>query len=380
MNASYECLLGAGPSVSSSVTITNNTFVGLWTAGVWLCSDGGGEHRITGNVLRNYWRGIVLKDVTNTHVLENTLVGGLSDAIILYGAALHNRVERNHIESHVGVGAAGIRVGWVADPLMPLNNLIGENRILRDTIGIHVFGARTTRITKNVIKISGARTAILLTPSTYLGDPGTQPRDTEIVENEIIFIGPCMPVLGCALRLLGVTVPVLVTNNDWGLRAVSDVEGTIWHQIDDPFAGLVTFVPFRNMTSAVTASPTPTPTPAGSVTSMTAGSGSAVASAAGSGTGAAPVRNVPLSAGCTELTWPGVTGTSVADAAMAIAPASAQRTATIARQANGNEWQFWSVARPAASDPIFTLTRGDTVVVCVQEAATWMIVTEIGGP
>jgi hypothetical protein len=396
---SFECLGGSGYSVSSGVEVADNAFTGRWTAGVWLCSDGGGEHRIRANVMRNYWRAIALKDVTNTTVADNVLVGGLSDAIILYGASLHNRIENNHVESHVGVGAAGIRVGWVADPLMPLDNLVTGNRVLRNTVGIHVFGARTTVITSNIIKISGIRTGILLTPSTFLGDPGTQPRDTEITNNEIIFIGPCMPVIGCGIRLLGVIVPVLATNNDWGLRRPLDVEGVIWHQVDDPVVGLATFMPFQNMTEpAATANgPSPTPSSAGSRSPAPNGTPSPTpngtpgptpdgalvpvsAGATGRSTSPpAPVRNVPLSRGCTELQWPGVTGTSVADAAMAIAPASAQRTATIWRKAGPTGWQVWRVGEPVVSTNVFTLSRGDTVTVCVQEAATWMIVTQVDG-
>jgi hypothetical protein len=379
---SYECLGGVGYSVSSAVEIASNAFTGLWTAGVWLCSDGGGEHRITSNVMRNYWRAIALKDVTDTTAADNVLVGGLSDAIILYGAALHNRIEGNHIESHVGVGAAGIRIGWVADPLMPLDNVISTNRLLRNTIGIHVFGARSTQITGNVCKIAGARTGVLLTPSTHLGDPATQPRDVEIADNEIIFVGPCAPVIGCAVRLLGVTVPVLAIDNDWGLRREPDVEGVIWHQKDDPFTGLVSFVPFENMAEpAPTANgPSPTPSPPASSPTPTPNALVPITLSAGGGvSGPAPIQNVPLSAGCTKLLWPGVSGISVVDAAMAISPAAAQRNATIWRQRE-TEWQVWRVNDPKLNTGLFTLDRGDAVTVCVQESATWMIVTDVGGP
>lgn len=372
--ASAECLLGAGATVSSNVQLMNNTFVGLWTAGVWLCSDGAGEHRIGTNVFRNYWRGIVLKDVTNTEVFDNTLAGGLSDGIIVYGASINNRIGRNQVESHVGVGAAGIRIGWVADPVMPSNNRVEENRILRNTIGIHVFGARSTRIARNVIKGTGVRTGVLLTPSTYLADPGTQPKDTEILENEIVFLGPCTPVLGCSIRLLGVTVPVLAINNDFGLRAPLDVEGVIWHRYDDEVVGIVTYVPFRNQVASppeVTAA-MPSPPP---------GTGGPTAtSATGVGGQSVPIQYVPLAVGCTPMQWTGASGTLVADAAMAITPFIAQRRAVIWRRIAPGTWQTWSVEQPRLNDPVFTLNRGDSIITCVKQPATWMIVTDSGGP
>jgi len=218
-----ECLGPAGSAgvntplpVSNSVTILNNLFTNLLIAGVWLCSDGAGEHLITTNTFRGAWRGIALKDVTDTTVSGNTVIAGRDDGIILYGAALHNLIEKNRVESHVAATAAGIRVGWAADPLLPLDTRIETNELIRDTVGIHVFGARATRIRGNEIKLAGARTGILLTPADTLGDPGSQPRDTEITGNLIVFTGPCAAVVGCAPRLLGVTVPMRAPDNEWG--------------------------------------------------------------------------------------------------------------------------------------------------------------------
>jgi hypothetical protein len=391
---SIECFGTSLPDVSDSVTIRNNLFTNLWIAGIWMCSDGAGEHDITSNVFRNNWRGIVLKDVTDTLVNLNTLIDDRNDGIILYGASLHNTIQGNRVESHVAADAAGIRIGWVADPLVPLDNLVDDNTLVRVTVGIHVFGARTTVITNNDIKVSGARTAILLTPSTTLGDPGTQPYDTEIGSNIIIFTGPCTPVIGCGLRLLGVVTPVLAINNNWGLRRTRDVEAVIWHQNDDPAVGCVLYTPFTPTVlpdvgvpvplCGVAATgvppsgmPTPVPTPIPTMTA-TNGNGTATATATAGATGNSPVTSVSLPSGCSTLSWPGADGLSVADMALGITPAAAQQTATIWRKENG-EWRGYGSARDLATD-VYTIRRNDSLMVCVGQPATWLIPTQVGGP
>jgi hypothetical protein len=373
-----ECFGQGGPTVSNSVTITNNLFTNLLIAGVWLCSDGAGEHAISTNTFRGTWRGIALKDVTDTAVSANTVIAGRDDGIIVYGASLHNLVERNRVESHVSPTAAGIRVGWAADPILPLDTRVEGNELVRVTVGIHVFGARTTRIRGNAIKVAGARTGVLLTPADTLGDPGSQPRDTEVTGNLIVFTGGCAPVVGCGLRLLGVTVPVRATDNDWGLVRPGDVEDIIWHQHDDEKLGVVTYIPFRNM--VLEPSPTPRATPPAS----TAGAPPLPAPplvatpAAGAGAAAAPVTVVTLAAGCTAQPWPGADGVSVIDAVLGISPEGAQRTATVWRRTSDG-WQAWT---PQADGPreAFTLRRGEQLLVCVGQAATWTIPTIVGGP
>lgn len=255
---SLECFGVASVSVTSEVILTNNSFTNLWTSGIWLCSDGGGSHKLENNVFRNYWRGIALKDVTDSKVSGNNLVGGQGDGIIVYGASVSVTVENNRIESNLGLDAAGLRIGWAADPLLPLNNSITGNRILRATIALHVYGAQTTMITNNTINVTGSRTGVLVSTAVRPNGPETQPINTEITGNLIVSDGPCAAGFGCALRLLGVTVPVLAINNDWGQRTVQQVEQTIWHQYDDPVLGLVTFVPFRNQSSTPSATPLPT--------------------------------------------------------------------------------------------------------------------------
>lgn len=384
---SVECFGTSLPDVSDSVTIRNNLFTNLWVAGIWMCSDGAGEHQITSNVFRNNWRGIVLKDTTDTLVNLNTLIDDRNDGIILYGASLHNTIQGNRVESHVAADAAGIRIGWVADPLVPLDNLVDDNQLVRVTVAIHVFGARTTVITNNDIKVSGARTAILLTPSTTLGDPGTQPYDTEIANNIIIFTGPCTPVIGCGLRLLGVVVPVLAINNNWGLRRIRDVEAVIWHQLDDPAVGCVLYTPFLPTVLPDIGIPTPlcglgtapisVATPAATATaSATPANSSATATQVSAGN--APITSVSLSAGCSTIMWPGASGVSVADMALGITPAAAQQTATIWRRDNG-EWRGYGSARDLATD-VFTIRGNDPLMVCVSQSATWLIPTQVGGP
>jgi hypothetical protein len=242
----------------------------------------------------------------------------------------------------------------------------------------------------NQIKVSGARTAVLLTPSTTLGDPGTQPYDTEIVSNIIVFTGPCTPVIGCGLRLLGVVTPVLAVNNDWGLRRASDVDAVIWHQYDDPAVGCAEFIPFTNRSMVETqpaaacgvplppgagmppAAATASPTPGNGMATVTAGSGN------GNGSGG-PVTSIPLASGCTNLNWPGASGVSVADVALGISPATAQQGATIWKKTNG-DWRGFSSAREAGASDVFTISRNDALLVCVPQSATWLIPTEVGGP
>lgn len=388
-----ECFGGTPAGVSDSVTIHSNLFTNQWLAGIWMCSDGAGEHSIDNNTFRNNWRGVALKDVTNSTVSNNTLTDEKSDGIILYGASLRNTVNANRVESHIAASAVGIRIGWIADPIVPLSNNVTNNQLIRDTIGIHVFGARTTVIQGNQIKLSGARTAILVTPSTALGDPGTQPRDTEITGgNVIVFIGGCSPVIGCGLRLVGVTVPVLATDNDWGLRRPADVEGVIWHGVDDPTLGLVTFMPFRNMVVEVTATPgagtTGTGAPGAMPGAPTSGAATPAAGASGpmpgapsSGSAAALTTTVSLDAGCNDVNWPGANDYNVDLAAMGIVPAAAQRSATIWRKNNG-DWVGWSANQdlPTRVADVFPLRRGDPLLVCVSQPATWLIPTQVGGP
>jgi hypothetical protein len=292
----------------------------------------------------------------------------------------------------VAADAAGIRIGWVADPLVPLDNLVENNQLVRVTVGVHVFGARTTVIRGNQIKVSGARTAVLLTPSTTLGDPGTQPYDTEIVSNIIVFTGPCTPVIGCGLRLLGVVVPVLAVNNDWGLRRAGDVDAVIWHQYDDPAVGCAEFIPFtnRSVTDTVPAAacgvplppgtgmpPPPStepPPPTNGMATVTSGNGNGN----GGGSGG-PVTSISLVSGCNNITWTGASGVSVADVALGISPAAAQQGATIWKRTNG-DWRAFSSAREAGASDVFTISRNDALLVCVPQAATWLIPTEVGGP
>lgn len=394
---SFECFGDAAADVSDALTIKNNHF-NMWLAGIWLCSDGGGLHDISGNIVQNNWRGIALKDIFQSVIKDNRLADNRSDGIIVYGASIRNRVETNTIESHVAAHAAAIRVGWVADPILPFDNLVEANKILRATIAVHVFGARKTLIRNNDMKLSGARTIILLTPAGALGDPGVQPRDTEITGNIIVFTGACAPVIGCALRLLGVTVPVQATDNDWGHRRVLEVEGVIWHKVDDPIVGLVTFIPYRNQ--LVESTPTPSagtgPMPGSTGTAPATGAGSSTATAtppsagAGSGTatptptptettgnGDALTTTVRLSSGCTSLNWPGASGVSVVDMALAMLPAEAQRTARIWKRENGS-WRAWSPIGDAPND-VFFLTRSDELIVCVPQPVTWTVPTRVGG-
>ncbi|MFN8579356.1 MAG: NosD domain-containing protein, partial [Gemmatimonadaceae bacterium] len=360
-----ECLGTTNVNVSDAVTITNNLFTNLWVAAVWLCSDGAGEHEIRDNVFRNNWRGITLREVTDSRIIGNTLVDNRSDGIIVYGAALRNRIESNRVESHVAPSAAAIRIGWVADPIAPLDNRIEGNQLIRDTVAVHVFGARTTQIRNNEIKISGSRTAILLTTATVPGDPATQPRDTEITGNILVFTGPCAAPIGCAIRLSGVTAPVLATDNDWGLRRTADVEGVVWHNRDEEGLGLVTFTPFRNQqpeptpaagTTVITggpppgvppfaplptptpvspefppappffSSPTPTPTPV-SALPMTGITFPTSPTLAGAGNGS--FVTVSLSQGCSYVSWPGATDVSVVDAVQGILPSTARSGAVV---------------------------------------------------
>ncbi len=347
----FECLGGAPAGVSDSVRIANNLFTNQWLAGIWLCSDGAGEHEISGNTLRNNYRGIVLKDVTDTSVSTNTLIDGRSDGIILYGASLRNDVASNRVESHIAPAAAGIRVGWVADPIVPLDNLLQRNVLIRDTVGVHVFGARTTQLRENEIKISGNRTAILITPSTFAYDPGTQPIDTEITGNVIVFAGPCASVIGCAIRLNGVTVSVRATDNDWGLRRQLDVEGVLWHAYDDTSLGVIVFTPFRNqaeVTSAPTTIPRPGSTPRPSVSGAFTGppistdvtptitvqpSASATATASptgrgpasGSGSGSGPMPGAPGTGSGGTATSTATNGTSSTNGTNAVSGTSSGR-------------------------------------------------------
>lgn len=384
-----ECLGGGGIDVSDSVSITNNVFTNLWLAGVWMCSDGGGEHLIRANTFRGNHRGLVLKDITNSTIQDNVLVDDRSDGIILYGASLRNRLVNNRVESHVSVDAAGIRIGWVADPLAPLDNRLENNRLARDTIGVHIFGARSTRLINNEIKISGSRTAILITPSSAPGDPGTQPYDTEITGNVLIFQGACGRVLGCAIRLLGTSVNVIATDNEWGYRRSTDVEGVIYHRADDPTLGQVIFQPFRAQID------TPTPTPSATATATatsppgTIGNSNSFApptpapttTTSGTGTGGtAPPGTIvlDLDGGCQTIRWPGPNGVSVVDAVMGLQPAIVQRAVIVLRQ-EGGEWVGWG---PETSTPedIFFIDANQVLQICVSQPATWIIPTAIGDP
>lgn len=383
-----ECIGGAPDGVSDSVTISTNLFTNVWLAGIWLCSDGAGEHNIDGNVFRNNWRGIVLKDITNSTVQNNTLIDGKSDGIVLYGASLRNTITKNRVESHVAASAAAIRIGWLADPIVPLANDVTSNQLVRDTVGIHVFGARTTLITGNEIKITGVRTGILITPSSFPLDPSTQPRDTEITGgNRIIFNGPCGPVFGCAIRLVGVSVPVRADGNDYGLRRAADVEGFIWHKVDDPTLGLVTFTPFTNQREEPTPSPSPVPsviptsvtttTRTPNVTPTTGATPSATPTPPGGGDNTAVVT-LDLVSGCNPENWRGPNDYLVSDALMGITPPEAQRTATIWRL-QGGEWMGWSAATSAPTD-VFLLQSNEQLLVCVDRPSRWQVPLLVGGP
>jgi parallel beta-helix repeat protein len=379
---SIECFGQPGPGVSDSVTITNNIFTNLWLSGIWLCSDGGGEHQITGNILRGNFRGISLKDITNSTISDNVLTDDRSDGIVLYGASLRNRIVNNRIESHVSPDAAGIRIGWIADPFVPLDNRLENNRLARDTVGVHIFGARSTQLKSNEIKISGARTAVLITPSTFPLDPSTQPRDTEITGNVLVFAGPCSQALGCAIRMVGTTVPVLATDNDWGFRSPGDVEGAIWHRTDDPVLGFATFSPFRGEVT-----PTPRPTVSGSATPTGNGTPGPTSTPSSNGTptptpgsNGGGFTSVTLNQGCQTIMWPGAGGLSVLDAVQGISPVAAQRTTMIWQRQSNGEWRGWGpgLDRRAPGD-IFNLQRGDTLQVCIGQRAEWSIPTTIGG-
>jgi parallel beta-helix repeat protein len=374
-----ECLGAVKPGISDSVTIRANLFTNLWIAGVWLCSDGGGGHVISGNDFRNNWRGIALKDVTNSTVADNVLLDERSDGIILYGASLRNLIDNNRIESHVAPDAAGIRIGWLADPIVPLDNRVERNRLIRDTVAIHIFGARTTQLHRNDIKITGFRTAILITPSFPVGLFISQPTDTEITDNVIVFSGACTAVVGCAIRLLGTMVAVLATDNDWGLRRAADVARVIWDHEENPALGVVTFIPFKFQIMEVTAAPpgaAATP-PAGSPSPVPAPTMPPVAVPTPP-LGPPPVTGIELAPGCTTVRWPGVDGYSVVDAALGLMPIAAVERASIWMLDNG-EWRGWN-GTPGAPSEVFLLRRNAELIVCVDRPATWLIPTQVGGP
>jgi parallel beta-helix repeat protein len=235
-----ECL-GLGPDVSDGVTLANNLVEGNANAGVWLCSDGGGLHSISTNVLRNNGRGVLLRAISNSTVASNTISNDTQDGIVLYDVASNNTLSNNTVESHRTPGSAGIRVGGFGAVYYPLATTVTGNRLLRNWVGVTLSGAQNTLVQSNTITAEALRTAVLVQVGSATGAALTQPSGTVLRQNALVSNGGCTASAGCAIRLDGgVTVDVDATQQtSYGIPPTTDVNVVLWHKPNDPSLGFI---------------------------------------------------------------------------------------------------------------------------------------------
>ncbi len=236
---STECL-GAGSDATNAATIAANSIGRNVNAGIWLCSDGGGGHLISNNVVQSNGRGIVLRAITGSLLDSNIVSDDYEDGIVVYDAASNNTIQKNVVESHRTPGAAGIRLGGFGGSLFPLQTAIYNNTLRRNYTDLIVAGARNTIGSGNVITAEDVRTAVFIQVGS-IGSPNiTQPTGTQLNLNQIVSNGPCAAAQGCAIRLdQFVTANVDATNNNFGLPPGADVNSVLWHKPNDPALGYV---------------------------------------------------------------------------------------------------------------------------------------------
>jgi len=234
-----ECL-GQGPDSSSGVSIRFNLIDRNVNAAIWLCSDGGGGHLLTSNIIRNNGRGILLRAITGTLLDANTISDDYQDGIIIYDAASNNTIQKSVIESHRTPGASGIRIGGFGGSVNPVQTLIANNTLRRNWTGVVITGARSTTLFSNVITAEVIRTGILLQVGSTGAPTVTQPEGTVLHLNQIISNGGCAGTQGCAIRLDDlVTADVDATQNNFGLPVRVDVNLVLWHKPNDPALGFI---------------------------------------------------------------------------------------------------------------------------------------------
>lgn len=258
-----ECLGKQQPS--DSITISNNLIASNANAGIWVCSDQGGGHTISGNTIRNNARGIVLFNVVDSTLQNNVLDDNTGDGIQVVGESANDTISTNTIESQTGKDAAGIRLWGNGGIVYPLDTTITGNNLRRNTSDVVIAGARATTLSGNVIEAGDYRTGVLLlVGSTLAGGTTSQPTDTILSGNTILYDGFCTAAAGCAIRLVpGVVVDVDAHSNTWGFpsTSTSEIRTTIWDQSQDPSLGHV-FISATPPTAAAGSAPVPTPAPA----------------------------------------------------------------------------------------------------------------------
>ncbi|HLZ73035.1 MAG TPA: NosD domain-containing protein [Dehalococcoidia bacterium] len=303
---STECL-GAGADATNAATIAVNAISRNVNAGVWLCSDGGGGHLISQNILQSNGRGIVLRAITGSLLDTNIVSDDYADGIVVYDSASNNTIQKNIVESHRTPGAAGIRLGGFGGSLFPLQTAIYNNTLRRNYTDLVIAGARNTIANANVITAEDVRTAVFIQVGSTGSPDITQPAGTQINLNQVVSNGPCSATQGCAIRLdQFVTANVDATNNNFGLPPGSDVNSVLWHKPNDPSLG------FINANQSTTGSLQPGALPTATQVGAPGAVGSslvAVPSAAASTTTGAPATGATPAPGASPGARPAVSGT-----------------------------------------------------------------------
>jgi len=261
-----ECL---GSGHSDDAVIAGNLLALNSNAGVYLCSDGTGGHRVQSNTVRGNGRGIVLQDVNDSVVTSNAVQDNYYNGIEVLDSSQGNWINGNTIESQDGPNGTGI-VLMGGGELFPLDNVVTGNFLRRNGTNIYIAGARRTLIgvdkslgnpaagggpaghiviggTANSLTAQGERTNVVLALGNAAGgafngaNPAFgQPTDTIISGNTILANGPCVANSGCAIRLTaGVTVNIDATRNEWGVTSNDQIRSVIWDKYRDPALGQV---------------------------------------------------------------------------------------------------------------------------------------------
>lgn len=234
-----ECL-GLGPDSSDSVTISGNLIDRNVNAGIWLCSDGGGNHVIRSNTIRNNGRGVLLRAISQTTVDANNISNDYQDALVVYDASSSNVISSNLIESQRTPGSAAIRLGGFGGGLQPVFTAVSNNKLLRNWNALVISGARNTFATNNTITAEDIRTGVLLQVGSTGATTVTQPTGTVLHFNLIVSNGGCSAVQGCAIRIDSfVTANVDAQSNSFGLPLDTDPNIVLWHRLNDPALGFI---------------------------------------------------------------------------------------------------------------------------------------------
>lgn len=120
-------------------------------------------------------------------------------------------------------------------------------------IGADVFGAFNTTVTISRNQFNSVRDGISLAdfgPGTVLATIGGSPGKTNLFNT---------PANDFNVVLAGVSNDINAEYNNWGYCDAGQIEGSIYHHVDDPGLGTVDFSHYYDAIVCPTATPTPTP-------------------------------------------------------------------------------------------------------------------------